>query len=137
MMYHCIIIIVQFMNIKLNAESGVPIYLQIIEQIKNMVLCSAMKAGDQLPSVRDLAVELRINPNTVARAYRELQHEEVIDSRWGEGNFISDKFSGSATLEKKKIIRESLKNLIGQAENYGLSKEEIKKILSEFITESK
>ena len=121
------------MNIKLNTESGVPIYLQIIDQIKNMVLCGAMKAGDQLPSVRDLAVELRINPNTVARAYRELQHEEVIDSRWGEGNFISSNVSERLTKDKNKIISESLKAFLGQARSFGYTDQEIRKMLSDAL----
>jgi GntR family transcriptional regulator len=126
------------MNIKLNTESGVPIYLQIMEQIKNMALCGALMAGDQLPSVRELAVALKINPNTVAKVYRELQHDGVIESKWGEGNFISGKFVGTtAALEKKKIIKASLRGLIHQAENFGLTKGEIKEILSEYPEKGK
>ena len=81
------------MNISINTESGYPIYRQIIEQISNMAACGTLKAGEQLPSVRELSDELRIAPNTVARAYRDLKQKEVIDSRWGEGNFISGNFS--------------------------------------------
>jgi GntR family transcriptional regulator len=121
------------MNIKINTESGVPIYLQIVEQVRNMVLCGALKAGDRLPSVRELSVELRINPNTVAKSYRDLQHEEVIDSRWGEGNFISDKCHGASSREKKKVITEALENLLRQAESYGLGRDETRSIISEFL----
>jgi GntR family transcriptional regulator len=106
-------------------------------QIKNMALCGALTAGDQLPSVRELAVALKINPNTVAKVYRELQHDGVIESKWGEGNFVSGKFIGTAAVEKKKIIKASLRGLIHQAESFGLSKAEIKEILSEYPEKGK
>lgn len=92
------------MNIQINNEDRNPIYLQIVEQIGNLVLCGDLKAGDKLPSVRELSVELGINPNTVARAYRDLQYKEVINSRRTEGTFITDKLTELFSPEKKKTI---------------------------------
>src|ERR687892_1121341 len=72
-----------------NPSSGVPIYLQLMEQVKHAIETGALKPGEQLPSIRPLAEELVINPNTVAKAYRELEHEGVIELRQGAGAFVS------------------------------------------------
>ena len=80
-----------------NAASGVPIYLQLMEQVKHAIETGALRPGDQLPGMRPLAEELVINPNTVAKAYRELEHEGVIELRHGAGAFVS----GTAGSTKK------------------------------------
>src|ERR1041384_7475552 len=72
-----------------NPALGVPIYLQLMEQVKHAVETGALRAGDQLPGIRPLAEELVINPNTVAKAYRELEHEGVIELRHGAGAFVA------------------------------------------------
>ena len=72
-----------------NPSSGVPIYLQLMEQVKHAIETGALRSGDQLPGIRPLAEELVINPNTVARVYRELEHEGVIVLRHGAGAFVS------------------------------------------------
>ena len=74
---------------KPNPASGVPIYLQLMEQVKHSVETGALRPGEQLPGIRPLAEELVINPNTVAKAYRELEHEGVIELRHGAGAFVS------------------------------------------------
>jgi GntR family transcriptional regulator len=80
-----------------NPSLGVPIYLQLMEQVKHAIETGALRPGDQLPGMRPLAEELVINPNTVAKAYRELEHEGVIELRHGAGAFVS----GSAGSTKK------------------------------------
>src|SRR5207253_7118908 len=72
-----------------NPASGVPIYLQLMEQVKHGVETGALRPGEQLPGIRPLAEQLVINPNTVAKAYRELEHEGVIELRHGAGAFVS------------------------------------------------
>ena len=72
-----------------NPASGVPVYLQLIEQVKHAIDMGALSPGDQLPPIRRVAEELVINPNTVAKAYRELEHEGVIELRQGTGAFVS------------------------------------------------
>src|SRR6202035_4305567 len=90
-----------------NPASGVPIYLQLMEQVKHAVETGALRAGEQLPGIRPLSEELVINPNTVAKAYRELEHEGIIELRQGAGAFVaakagahrqSEKFRGVLTL---------------------------------------
>src|SRR5258705_9518740 len=83
-----------------NPSSGVPIYLQLMEQVKHAIETGALRPGDQLPGMRPLAEELVINPNTVAKAYRELEHEGVIELRHGAGAFVS-----SAARDKKETDR--------------------------------
>src|SRR5215468_2545323 len=80
-----------------NPSSGVPIYLQLMEQVKHAIETGALRAGDQLPGIRPLAEELVINPNTVAKAYRELEHAGVLELRQGAGAFVS------GTARAKKI----------------------------------
>src|SRR5260370_33835107 len=72
-----------------NPASGVPIYLQLMEQVKHSIETGALRPGEQLPGIRPLAEELVINPNTVLKAYRELEHEGVIELRHGAGAFVS------------------------------------------------
>ena len=73
-----------------DPRSGVPIYLQIIEQIKRSVALGVLQAGEQLPTVKQLALDLTVNPNTVARAYRDLEREQVIETAAGRGSFVRD-----------------------------------------------
>src|SRR5437016_6456654 len=77
------------MLLKPNPSSGVPIYLQLMEQVKHSIETGALRPGEQLPGIRPLAEELVINPNTVAKAYRELEHEGIIELRHGSGAFVS------------------------------------------------
>src|ERR1700687_3438684 len=77
------------MLLRPNPSSGVPIYLQLMEQVKHSIETGALRPGEQLPGIRPLAEELVINPNTVAKAYRELEHEGVIELRHGAGAFVA------------------------------------------------
>ena len=79
-----------------NPALGVPIYLQLMEQVKHAIETGALRQGEQLPGIRPLAEQLVINPNTVAKAYRELEHEEVIELRHGAGAFVA----GAARTKK-------------------------------------
>src|SRR6266567_540163 len=77
------------MLLRPNPSSGVPIYLQLMEQVKHAIETGALRPGEQLPGIRPLAEELVINPNTVAKAYRELEHEGILELRHGAGAFVS------------------------------------------------
>jgi GntR family transcriptional regulator len=118
------------MYIKINPESGLAPYLQIMKQIRYLVACGALKSGDQLPPVRDMAMQLRINPNTVARAYRELRYEKIINSKWGGGTFISDEVKQIVESERKRIISENLEQVIHQAISLGFTEEGITQLLA-------
>src|SRR5579871_948814 len=89
------------MIFRVNPSLGVPLYLQLIEQVKHALETGAIRSGEQLPSVRQMADDLVINPNTVVRAYRELQHEGVIELKHGSGAFIRDAIVPRARLMQK------------------------------------
>ena len=78
------------MPLRLEFTGGTPIYAQIVEQVKHQVATGKLQPGEQLPTIRHLAVELRINPSTVARAYTELQHAGVLDTQQGRGTYIAE-----------------------------------------------
>ena len=94
----------------LDLHTGVPVYRQIIDQVHSGVASGSLRAGDQLPTVRQLAVDLAINPNTVMRAYRELELGGMLETHQGTGTFISDK-----KLEKKSAERERERQLTQMA----------------------
>jgi GntR family transcriptional regulator len=116
------------MLLRPNPSSGVPIYLQLMEQVKHHVETGALRAGEQLPGIRPLAEELVINPNTVAKAYRELEHEGVIEIRHGAGAFVS-----AATRAKKATdaLRAGQTLVAGTVEKLrarGVTDEEIRRL---------
>src|SRR5205807_10553473 len=93
------------MFIRPNPSSGVPIYLQLMEQVKHAVETGALRAGDQLPGLRPLAEELVINPNTVAKAYRELEHEGVIEPRHGAGAVVTAQAGGPELADRVRAAQ--------------------------------
>src|SRR5882757_9344488 len=101
------------MVVHLNPASGVPLYLQLMEQVKHAIETGVLHAGKQLPSVRHIAEELLINPNTVARAYRELEHEGIVELKHGSGAYIRESVVERARLLQKArtVVRSSLDRL--------------------------
>ena len=97
----------------INPSSGVPVYLQLMQLVRHAVETGALRPGDQLPAIRKLAGELVINPNTVVRAYRELEHEKIVELRQGSGAFISESVSGRTGDMRKggKIVRAAVERL--------------------------
>ena len=117
--------------IKVNPSSFVPIYEQIKKEFKKEIFKGDLKPNDPLPSIRDLATELLINPNTVARAYRELEMEGFIYTRKGKGCYVSDDSSQLMTEERSSILIKSFDEVIEEAKKYGLGCEEIKRLFEE------
>lgn len=113
---------------RLNPASAVPVYIQLMEQVKHAVETGAMRPGDQLPGMRKLAESLVVNPNTVAKAYRELEHAGVIELRQGSGAFISDdwlvRVETSAIRRGQAIVRGAVRQL----RSVGLDQEEIRRL---------
>jgi GntR family transcriptional regulator len=115
------------MVINLNPASGVPLYQQLIEQVKHAIEIGAIRTGEQLPSVRQMAEELLINPNTAARAYRELEHEGVIELKHGSGAFIRE-----SIVPREKLMQKAhsvVKSALSQLESLHLSEDEIRRLL--------
>src|SRR5262249_29762583 len=115
------------MILRLNSNSGVPLYLQLIEQIKHAIETGTIKAGEQLPSVRQMAEDLVINPNTVARAYRDLEHEGIIELKHGSGAFIRESMVPRARLMHKAqaVVQSALEKL----ESLDLTEDEIRRLI--------
>ena len=112
-----------------NPSSGVPIYLQLMEQVKHSIETGALRAGEQLPGIRPLAEELVINPNTVAKAYRELEHDGLVEATPGRGTFISGTLAADS-LEHHETLRRHLLEWLAQAQRAGMHEEDILALVS-------
>jgi GntR family transcriptional regulator len=111
-----------------NPSSGVPIYLQLMEQVKHGVETGALRSGEQLPGIRPLAEELVINPNTVAKAYRELEHEGVIELRHGAGAFISANARSKRLTDKLRAAQAIVAAAVERLHARGVTDEEIRRL---------
>src|SRR5918995_2498313 len=111
-----------------NPSSGVPIYLQLMEQVKHGIETGALRPGDQLPGMRPLAEQLVINPNTVAKAYRELEHEGVIELRHGAGAFIAGGARVPKDAERLRGAQAVVSAAIKQLHARGITDEEIRRL---------
>jgi GntR family transcriptional regulator len=103
------------MKIYISANDGIPIYHQIVTQVKHLVAAGRLKPGQELPPIRILAQQLLINPNTVARAYRELEAAGMVSSRRGAGTHVSDEGSPLARKERIKILNDRIDALLAEA----------------------
>ena len=117
------------MILKPNPSSGVPIYLQLVEQVKHAIETGALRPGEQLPSIRPLAEELVVNPNTIAKAYRELEHEGVIELRQGAGAFVSDKAPTKKDADKLRAAQATVAGAIEKLRARGITDEEIRRLV--------
>ena len=113
------------LNFTLDPTGGVPFYKQIILQVQMAIADGRLARGDQLPTVRSLAVDLQVNPNTVARAYNELEIRGVVDTQQGSGTFISEKTVQLPEIEREKILAEISTGFITKAASYGFTMAEI------------
>lgn len=113
--------------LRLNPTSGTPLYVQLVELLKHSIDAGSIKAGDQLPSVRRMAEDLVINPNTVVRAYRDLESEGIVELRHGSGVFVRESVAARAHVMKKAepIIRSAVDRL----ESLDLAEDDIRRLL--------
>ena len=114
---------------RLDGSSGVPPYLQLVHQVRQSLLLGYLEEGDRLPTVKDVSADLAINPNTVVKAYRQLEHEGLAGGRPGQGTFITAT-SSTALPEEQQILRASLEEWLRAAEEAGLSGEEITALIA-------
>jgi len=119
------------MLIHISSNNGTPIYRQIITQVQYLVAAGRLKEGDAVPPIRTLAQQLLINPNTVARAYRDLEAMGVLESRQGSGTVVSGGGSPLAKEAKEKIVRERTAALWAEATQLGLTVPEVLRIFME------
>lgn len=111
--------------INIDSRSSVPIYQQIIDGIKENILKGIMKPGDKLPSVRELSSIITANPNTISRAYMELERQNVIETIRGRGTYVSALYEPKMEEERMNKLKENLKKVIIEAHYLGLKKEDI------------
>lgn len=110
-----------------DPRSGVPIYLQIVEQVKRSVALGVLATGEQLPTVKQLAANLIVNPNTIARAYRELERDQVIETMPGRGSFIAG--NGAVAGAKRAaadVADQALIQAVREAKSMGLTRDQLK-----------
>ena len=109
---------------RLDPRSGIPTYLQIVQQVRQAIRVGILRPGDQLPTVKEVVAKLVINPNTVLKAYRELDHEGLVDGRRGQGTFVATS-APKPTLENHDALRASLVRWFESARKAGLDEESI------------
>ena len=117
------------MQIYLSPDDGVPIYLQIVNQVKYLVASGRLAPGEELPPIRALAEQLLVNPNTVARAYRELEVAGVVTKRRTAGTYVSDAGSPLARQEQLRILAQRVDALLAEARHMDVSLEELVDLL--------
>ncbi len=120
----------------LDLHSGVPVYRQLIDQVRGGLASGSLSAGDQLPTVRQLAVDLAINPNTVMRAYRELELGGLLETHQGTGTFISDKKPERKTAERERQLGQMAGEFAARAGSAGFTLEEVIERLRELLPAS-
>ena len=119
------------MQIHIQAQGGVPIYLQVMQQIKYLVASGRLQPVDELPSIRTLAEQLIVNPNTIARAYRELESSGVVEKRRTAGTFIAETGSPLARKERLKLLKERIDQLLVEAFQMGFELDEVLKLVQQ------
>ena len=119
----------------LDQRSGVPAYRQIIDQVLGGIAAGMLRPGDQLPTVRQLAVDLAINPNTVVRAYRELEIREVLSTQQGTGTFLTDKKPAADVLERQRRVGQLCGELLARAGAEGIELADLISYLNDLQSE--
>jgi GntR family transcriptional regulator len=119
------------MQIQIQAQGGVPIYVQVMQQIKYLVASGRLQPGDELPSIRTLAEQLIVNPNTIARAYRELETAGVVEKRRTAGTFVAEAGSPLARKERLRLLRQRVDQLLVEAFQMGFELDEVLKLVEQ------
>jgi len=119
--------------LKIDPSRGDPIYRQIMDQIKYSIASGALRPGERLPSVRQLSLDLGVNPTTIVKAYTELEHEGVVHTRRGMGTFVSEAPVEIADHRKLEILDRLAERLVVEAVQLGVSAERLTRILTDVI----
>jgi len=110
---------------RLDLHTGVPVYRQIVDQVRGAIAAGSLTPGDQLPTVRQLAVDLEINPNTVVRAYRELEYDGLLETHQGTGTFISSQRIVRPGNERQRQLEQIVSDAIARAGAAGFTLQEL------------
>ncbi|MCF8011685.1 MAG: GntR family transcriptional regulator [Clostridiales bacterium] len=122
---------------KIDQRSSIPIYQQLIQEIKQAILKGILQPGDKLPSVRELSVQLTINPNTIQKSYQELEKQKIIETLRGKGTFVTTHYKPGEDKEKLDRLKENLRNTLVETYYLGLNKDEIMQLVQQLLEELK
>ncbi len=124
------------MWLHIDPSSGTPIYRQIVDQVRQAVASGVLRAGDRLPSVREMAVELAVNPNTIAKAYQELERDGVVVTPRGRGSYVADRDHGLDEAEAIRQFTEGVDRLVAEAYRLRIDRKSALRLLAERIDEA-
>ena len=119
------------MQIRISPDDGLPIYLQIVNQVKYLIASGRLAPSEEIPPIRVLAQQLLINPNTVVRAYLELERDGVVSKKHGSGTYVSDTASPLARRERVKILQQRVDALLVEASHLGVDFDELSGLLKQ------
>ncbi len=117
------------LTFRLNPQSGLAPYRQLVDQVRHAVRSGLLRDGDQLPSVRDVVTQITINPNTVHRAYRELEHQGIAEGRAGLGTFITSRSRAGSNVTERASLDQALQDWVADARRTGLDEETIRELI--------
>jgi GntR family transcriptional regulator len=127
-----VLLVIEF---RLDRGSGVATYLQLVHQVKQALRLGVLRPGDRLPTAKEVVDQLAINPNTVLKAYRELEREGLVDGRPGQGTFVQRSLAGASVTEHARL-RESLAGWVRDARSAGLGAEDLEALFSAVVLDS-
>ncbi|MES1263247.1 MAG: GntR family transcriptional regulator [Peristeroidobacter soli] len=119
------------MDISINLTDGVAIYRQIVNQVKYLVASGLLQPGEELPPIRTLALQIKVTPNTIVKAYHELEISGVIHKRHGSGTFVSDSRPQLAVRERRRVIEQRIDALLAEAHQLNFTADEILRMVRE------
>lgn len=119
------------MDIAINVSDGVPIYRQIVNQVKYLVAAGALRPGEELPAIRTLALQLKVTPNTIVKAYDELERAGIVHKRQGSGTYVSEGRLRLATRERQRIIGQRIDALLADAYQLNFTADDIIRMIEE------
>lgn len=122
-------------HLEIDHKKGLPIYLQIIEQIKHQIAVGKLSVGNQLPTVRSLAISLEVNPNTVAKAYTEMERTGILETRQGVGTFVKKSEDVLDERERADKLRSIASSFVDEALWFGYKRDEIISVVNKFVSE--
>lgn len=121
---------------RLDPHSGVPVYRQLIDQVQAAVATGALRVADQLPTVRRVAVDLAINPNTVSRAYREMELRGILDTQQGTGTFVADNQVKHSAAERQRQMAQLVTEFVARAGSAGFTVRDLQQALNQLSPET-
>jgi GntR family transcriptional regulator len=119
------------MQIYIDSSDGVPIYVQIVNQVKHLAAAGRLSPGEEMPAIRVLAAQLVVNPNTVARAYLELERAGVVTKRQGTGTYVSESSSPLTKRGKLKLLKQRADSLVVEADHLGIGLPDVLELVRE------